>query len=776
MLGGVAYVATLAVLADGGREPQGWFFAALAMGVAVAAAWRATGPRKWAGWGAAIEIASLGAVATSSAVDACAGLGVLVAVAAACVAMARLPGDGDGGMVRGDPRSARGEVAALGVAWWAAAMATVGSDVHGLRVPAEAALACRWAAAAVSAAILTGVWLVPLWRRPLELEVVARARAAREMVILIAAAASVIAVVGPSRSDHVGRLALVLAAVVVVIVATHPDAVQVARVSRRVVAQIMLGGTVALLGATAVEARAGDPWAVALVTAGLTLGIGAMGKRLEGPLRPAGGAWLDAFAAASDVAGHRADPLDAILAVLVELRAPLGLGAPAAELWTFAPPRCTSVDAAGYLHERDAVMPPELLAIAAAEPEGTLRGEVLDALQVRRPDLRAVAAWLRDRRALAATVVACEDETEGLLVLPRGNRTEPVTLEELRGLKRVANRLATACRARATEARMLARLQEVAARADAGEQRAERLTHELRIDSGRHALAAERLARPAALGAYAASSRMALEAIERRAAISAPIAIVAPSGVDPVPYLARVHLGGARSSGPLVLVDGTHLREHAPARWTDPDLSPLALADHGLLVLLDGGALPLEVQRIVARACAEARVPWERPDRLDVQLALTGIETPAALVGAGRLDPLLAGRLGDALDAPIHLPRLRERPEDFRSLLMDRLAREGLRTRGRPLGVEPAAFAKLTEYTFPGEDAELSAVVSRLVAHCAGETVRRADVDAIFDAPLAAPPAPGPKPWPSDGSPGSPPGHAKSGGRGAKRRKDPISA
>jgi transcriptional regulator of acetoin/glycerol metabolism len=61
----------------------------------------------------------------------------------------------------------------------------------------------------------------------------------------------------------------------------------------------------------------------------------------------------------------------------------------------------------------------------------------------------------------------------------------------------------------------------------------------------------------------------------------------------------------------------------------------------------------------------------------------------------------------------------------------DRLAREGLRALGRPIGIEHAAFARLVEHPFPGEDAELAAIVQRLVATCTGDVVRAGDVDAL---------------------------------------------
>jgi DNA-binding NtrC family response regulator len=192
-----------------------------------------------------------------------------------------------------------------------------------------------------------------------------------------------------------------------------------------------------------------------------------------------------------------------------------------------------------------------------------------------------------------------------------------------------------------------------------------------------------------------------------------------------------VRPGGPRGKAPLVLVDATSAREHDPARWTNPASSPLALADRGMLVLLDGAALPAEVQRLLATALAERRAPWERPGPLDVQLALTGVAPPDGLVEAGRLDPSLAARLGDASASPVTLPRLRDRPEDLRAVLTDRLAREGLRVLGRPVGIDHGAYALLARHAFPGDDAELSALVQRLVGFVAegfADVVRADDV------------------------------------------------
>jgi transcriptional regulator with GAF, ATPase, and Fis domain len=491
-----------------------------------------------------------------------------------------------------------------------------------------------------------------------------------------------------------------------------------------------------------------------LATAAVALAIGSVAPSLEAPLRPVRGAWLDAFDRAC-AESSRAEPEDVIREMLVALRGAGGLSSASPELWTHAPPRVTTVDRAGYMHERDAELPEALVFAALGEPERTLRADVLEALEVRRPELRILSQWMVDRSALVATVIAYGGDVEGLLLIPRAGRGDAPTLEEVRALKDVADCMAAACRARAAHARMLARAQAARELAERAEEQVERTLHERALDVGRNALAATRLARPATVGGYSAASRMALEALERRTSVGAPIAVVAPSGVDPVPYLARAHLAGARGESPLVLVDATSAREHDLTRWSSPLASPLALADRGTLVLLDGAALPTDVQQLVARALAEKRAPWERPEPLDVQLALTAVMTPEELSSQMRLDASLALRLGDAFSSPVALPRLRDRVEDMRAVITDRLAREGLRVLGRPVGIEQAAYARLIEYPFPGEDAELAAIVQRLVSRCTGDVVRASDVNALR----------------LGGRRGAASGHASSA-----RRKSPMSA
>lgn len=746
----VAYVVIAAAELQPERGTQALWLGLVAMGVGVWAMKMKSGLGRAIGWGLAMAVASLGCpTGVSPLLDGCGAVGVLVSTIGCCLAIARVrTGErfGSFGAVPVGWRSIGPTIAALLIPWSVAVAATVASGRGKPALWASHPRAWTWVAMLATAVVLVATIERTLSRRHFELGIAERMRSARVVLWIELAGSSLIALFVRGNPDGVVRLSLAVAGCAAAATALYPDAIAVARVARRVVGLALVGGGIALLGASAVEGEAAGAWIVTLVTALACLCSSRASSRVEASLRPSGGAWLDAFDVACEKALH-ADPREAVRGALSALRAPLGLAGPSPELWTFGPSRVTSVDAAGYAHEREAELPPTLISIALAEPYAALRAEALEALEVRRPEVRPLCTWMRDRGALLAITVACDGEIEGALVLPRGPRRELVTLEEIVAARRVADRIAMATRAHATELRLLAHAQASIRSAEAAEDRAQRLEHDRALEQHRSVLATERLARPATVGIYAAASRMALEALERRTRVGAPIAVVAAGGVDPIPYLARAHLAGMRAKGPFVLVDATSAREHDLARWVDPQRSPLALADCGILVLLDVGALPLEVQRLVARACAEARTPWERPDRLDVQLAITSLSEPSDLAAAGRLDSALEVRLGEAASTPVVLPRLQERPDDFRAVLTDRLAREGLRARGRPVGIEPAAYVRLAEYPFPGDDAELAVAVRRLVAECKTDTVRVADLEAL-DVPRF----------------------------GSSRRKDPLSA
>lgn len=543
-------------------------------------------------------------------------------------------------------------------------------------------------------------------------------------------------------ADAAAALGTALAYPVIVRVARARDPLLLSRRGRRVLTLAIFGGPVATLAAIASEGRMPGVGLVALLVALATLAIGALAPKLEEPLLPAKGRLLDALEEATR-ASHDREARTAIAKALGCLREAAGQGAPSPELWmlhvgTGAEPqaRICTVDAAGYLQEKPGDLPPLLLDLARGEPGGTVRVDVLQALEVRRADLRPLLRWLEDRGALFATLIAEADDPDGVVLFPAGSRSESLTIEEVHAAKLFADAFVAVCQARSARERHLGRERQLAEQVERLDDKLAALKHASSLDASRNVLASSRLARPATVGIYSAASRMAYDALERRIQNDAPAVVVARAGIDPVPYLARAHLSGPRKERPLVIVDGTSSREHDMERWKDEHSSPIALADRGLLVLVDGAALPRDIQVLVARALSERRPPWERAMPLDVAVALTATQPPDALVEGGLLAPELFARFEDAV--PIELAGLRDRSEDLFSIVADRLAREGLRVRGTPIGIEAAAFARLVEHPFDGEDAELASIVTRLVAHAQGDVVKAADVDAIHLGPPQA--------------------------------------
>lgn len=750
------YVAIAVVRASDPR-PAAWLLVMLALGVALVGGrvpdgWTTENARRrlWVTTGLSVAIATA-ALATRAPWAALAReLAAWLAMTAAVRAVTTI--DGEVGLAAkaseatagslSQPVIARGAAAALAVVW---APAVILDLVAVFRGPGGGATALVVSTVcAVLALVVLGAAALTVARvRRLELALTPRAHACAGACGAGLLVAGAFAFGGVADVDAAVALGGAIASALVVRLARTENALLLAQRGRRALTLLIFGGPVAALAAIAVEGRMSSAGGVALVLALVALLVGAISSKLEEPLLPVKGIMLEALADARSAARER-EAREAMAYALVRIReaCATGLGptaAPSPELWLLHPLRVLTVNAAGYLQERNAELPEGIFDVALGEPHATLRTAVLRALEVRRPDLRPILAWLEHRDALFATVIAEQKEPDGLLVVPAGAREEPLTLEEARAAKVLADAFVAVSQATSARVRHLARERELKDRIDDLDDETARLKHALDLDASRNVLASTRLARPATVGIYAASSRMAYEALERRVAQEAPVVVVARAGIDPVPYVARAHLAGPRKSGPFVVVDGTSSREHDLERWQSERTSPLALADRGLLFLVDGAALPRDVQVLLARAVAERRPPWERATALDFAIALSATKAPAELVEAGRLAPELAARF-EATEA-IRLPGLAERPEDLRSIVADRLAREGLRVTGKPVGIDAGAYARLVEHPFDGEDAELASLVTRLVAHVAdqgSEVVRASDVDAVW----AEPPTP----------------------------------
>jgi DNA-binding NtrC family response regulator len=274
-------------------------------------------------------------------------------------------------------------------------------------------------------------------------------------------------------------------------------------------------------------------------------------------------------------------------------------------------------------------------------------------------------------------------------------------------------------------------------RAETLEHECIRLTQTIGAQTARHRLPAERLAKRARTTAFSPSARLALDGLTRLARVDALLGLIVPPGVDAQGFAAHVHLESPRADGPFVTIDGTDPETRELALWQDSQRSPLVAADGGTLLVLSASVLPRDVQEhlvqfLVARAHSE---PASGVRRAGLVLGLPS--AASALHSAGRLHEALSHRLEGR---ELELPKLVERAEDLRALVLEGLIHLRVGTQGEPLGIEPAALAILAEHDFPGNELELMGILTRTAARATGTRISAQD---LLDSGLGSEPAAG---------------------------------
>jgi transcriptional regulator with GAF, ATPase, and Fis domain len=151
------------------------------------------------------------------------------------------------------------------------------------------------------------------------------------------------------------------------------------------------------------------------------------------------------------------------------------------------------------------------------------------------------------------------------------------------------------------------------------------------------------------------------------------------------------------------------------------------LADKGTLFMDEVGELPLDTQIKLLRVLQEhelERVGGTRQIKVDVRLVAATNRDLDAEVSAGRFRSDLFFRLNVF---PIHIPPLRERPDDI-PILVRHFLRHFQRKLGKPLHtVTTASLSELQRYSWPGNIRELQNVVERACVLARSPTVDVAD-------------------------------------------------
>lgn len=165
---------------------------------------------------------------------------------------------------------------------------------------------------------------------------------------------------------------------------------------------------------------------------------------------------------------------------------------------------------------------------------------------------------------------------------------------------------------------------------------------------------------------------------------------------------------------------------------TEKHVGKFVEANSGTLFLDEIGDLPLDVQVKLLRAVQEGEVDpvgARAPIKVDIRLISATHRDLIQRVKDGLFREDLYYRLNVF---PIHVPPLRDRPEDIPLLTQNFIQKLGKsETGGRVKGIAAGALAMLEAYDWPGNIRQLENAIFRAVVLCDGEVLTPADFPQI---------------------------------------------
>jgi two-component system response regulator AtoC len=224
------------------------------------------------------------------------------------------------------------------------------------------------------------------------------------------------------------------------------------------------------------------------------------------------------------------------------------------------------------------------------------------------------------------------------------------------------------------------------------------------------------------------------------AATDVTVAIFGESGTGKELVARTIHNSSPRHDAPFVVVNCAAIPEplledelfgHVRGAFTDASRDReglLAAAHTGTLFLDEIGELPMPLQAKLLRVLQSQefrRIGDDQDRRVDVRIITATNRDLDALVAAGLFRQDLYYRINVF---PVHLPPLRERPEDI-TMLVHHFVQKFRARLGKPIdGVSPAALARFSSYDFPGNVRELENKVHMAMVVCTGTTIEDVDV------------------------------------------------
>jgi two-component system response regulator AtoC len=237
--------------------------------------------------------------------------------------------------------------------------------------------------------------------------------------------------------------------------------------------------------------------------------------------------------------------------------------------------------------------------------------------------------------------------------------------------------------------------------------------------------------------------------IRRIAHTRSSVLITGESGTGKEVVARAIHFHGDRSEKPFVPINCTAIPEglleselfgHVRGAFTGAHASKRGLfekADGGTLFLDEIGDMGLGLQGKLLRVLQDREiraVGGTQSVRVDVRIIAATNRDLEAEIAAGRFREDLFYRLNVI---PIHIPPLRERPEDIPALAEAFLRRH---TDGRRCFLSPEAMERLQSHPWRGNARELENVLERALALCDAETLGPDDIP-LPGAPAQASPS-----------------------------------
>ncbi len=220
------------------------------------------------------------------------------------------------------------------------------------------------------------------------------------------------------------------------------------------------------------------------------------------------------------------------------------------------------------------------------------------------------------------------------------------------------------------------------------------------------------------------SMRDLLELASRVARHNTTVLITGESGTGKEVLARAIHRMSPRSEQSFTAINCAAIPEHlleselfghvrgAFTGATADRAGLFELAHEGTLLLDEIGDLPLDLQAKLLRVLEEGelrRVGGRESKRVDVRVLAATAKPLEAAVERGEFRADLFYRLNVVR---LHLPPLRERPEDVPALLTH-FARQAATRLGHPVSITPSALDALTHHGWPGNVRELRNAVER---------------------------------------------------------------